>query len=379
MKRTMLLTLALSLLATSADAQRTLVQLPNDDAYLINKTQMNGGREERWNIEYRPGDSFSANVLYDGGPDTAFVYCDDRGLSETGDMIRLYCWARSFGETSWNELGEIPPFPADFFGVGDQVLLPGDRTYLNQEAMDADCNTLRNRMMGITMRRWHACVDKNVEAEGATVYGTCETEALQKQVQLSLQMTAMGCFPTAGGAFTSEALDRIQNAAAADKSFRPFGKVIFLSSSSYNGNLGGLQGADDKCQALAAGAGLAGTFKAWLSDGTTSAEDRLTHSDTPYELIDGTRIADDWDDLTDGSLQAPINLDDQGIVFPGALLVWTGTQSNGSAEFNHCNGFNVDVSGETGAAGLTDETNLDWTNGASRSCSQQASLYCIEQ
>lgn len=234
MKRTALFPLALSLLATSAYAQgdpRTLVTLPNDDAFLINKTLNNGGRVERWNIEYRPSDSFSANVLYDGGPDTAFVYCDERGFNADGDKIELYCWAQSLGETTWNELGSIPPFPADFMGVGGDVLVPGDRPYAGQDAMDADCNKLRNRMMDITMRRWHACVDKNVEAEGATVYGTCETEALQKLVPLSRQLTGMGCFPTVGGAFTADALERINTAAAADKKFRPLGKVIFVSSS----------------------------------------------------------------------------------------------------------------------------------------------------
>src|SRR5215212_6677746 len=41
---------------------------------------------------------------------------------------------------------------------------------------------------------------------------------------------------------------------------------VFLSSITYDGNLGGLSGADAKCQGLAAVAGLPGIYKAWLSD-----------------------------------------------------------------------------------------------------------------
>ena len=50
---------------------------------------------------------------------------------------------------------------------------------------------------------------------------------------------------------------------------------VFNSSTSYNGNLGGLTGADAKCQSRAAAAGLTGTYKAWLSSTTINAKDRL--------------------------------------------------------------------------------------------------------
>ena len=43
-------------------------------------------------------------------------------------------------------------------------------------------------------------------------------------------------------------------------------KTVFVSSQTYDGNLGGLAGADAKCQGLADAAGLKGTFKALLLD-----------------------------------------------------------------------------------------------------------------
>src|SRR4029077_17175057 len=67
--------------------------------------------------------------------------------------------------------------------------------------------------------------------------------------------------------------------------------IVFVSSATYGGgNLGGLTGADPKCQSLATAAVLPGTYKAWLSDDTTSAASRLTHSTNPYVLVDGKTI-----------------------------------------------------------------------------------------
>ena len=43
---------------------------------------------------------------------------------------------------------------------------------------------------------------------------------------------------------------------------------VFVTSTVHDGNLGGLVGADAICNSLASAAGLAGTYKAWLSDGS---------------------------------------------------------------------------------------------------------------
>src|SRR5262249_60557677 len=86
----------------------------------------------------------------------------------------------------------------------------------------------------------------------------------------------------------------------------PSGKLVFVSSTTYTGNLGGLSGADAKCQSLATSAGHAGTFKAWLSDDVTDAKSRLTHSTMPYVLVDGTIVATGFTDLTSGTLRHAI-------------------------------------------------------------------------
>ena len=90
------------------------------------------------------------------------------------------------------------------------------------------------------------------------------------------------------------------------------GKVVFATSETFDGDLGNFSGADAKCQSAASSAGLSGTFKAWISGridsvanggGTQHVSNRMTHSAGSYVLATGIKVADDWGDLTDGSLE----------------------------------------------------------------------------
>ncbi len=93
-------------------------------------------------------------------------------------------------------------------------------------------------------------------------------------------------------------------------------KIVFITSTIFaDGNLGGIVGADAECQALADAASLSGTFLAWLSDslGNSPATDpNFVKSEVPYLRVDGIMVASSWADLVDGSLLAPIEVDEQG-------------------------------------------------------------------
>ncbi len=92
-------------------------------------------------------------------------------------------------------------------------------------------------------------------------------------------------------------------------------KTVFVTSAVFDGNLGGLAGADAKCQAAADGPASvvpSGTYLAWLSDGTDSPDTRFTKTAHPYLLPDGTKIAEDFFDLTDGSILHAIDIDPTG-------------------------------------------------------------------
>ena len=73
-------------------------------------------------------------------------------------------------------------------------------------------------------------------------------------------------------------------------------KLVFVTSGSWNGNLGGLTGGDGKCQTLANAAALGGTFKAWLSNNTNNPQSRFVKSTTGYALTTGKDVAKTWAD-----------------------------------------------------------------------------------
>ncbi|MGB5682072.1 MAG: hypothetical protein WBM47_09510 [Polyangiales bacterium] len=152
---------------------------------------------------------------------------------------------------------------------------------------------------------------------------------------------------------------------------------IFVTSGAQNADFGGIAGADALCASQAAAAGLEGEFKAWLSTIESAVGDRLVQSTVPYVLVDGTRVADDWTDLTDGTIQAFINLDASGVARAGD--VWTGTLPSGESntQGGDCDGF---TSGTDGVAlcGSTRSVNAGWTASQLPGCSTSLLLYCIE-
>lgn len=159
---------------------------------------------------------------------------------------------------------------------------------------------------------------------------------------------------------------------------------IFISSSSYNGNLGGLSGADTKCQAAADTAKIGGTWKAWLSDGSVSASSRLNHGTDPYKLLNGNIVAENWGDLTDGKLNTNITIDENKSVISGNARTWTNTNLLGEVVGNrNCSNWSAGggyswftPSGQIGNPYYTD---LNWTNNNYLSCNSVARLYCVEQ
>jgi hypothetical protein len=180
--------------------------------------------------------------------------------------------------------------------------------------------------------------------------------------------------------------------AAPDAPPPPDELVIFVSSALYSGNLGGLSGADAKCQSLASAAGLTGTFKAWLSTTTTTASTRLTHGTKPYALVDHTVVANDWAGLTSGTLLHAINLTETGQApTPGTLLcgnssipVWTYTNASGGKPGVTANCSNwTSTSDQFAYGGTANATTSDWTAhcsvSASTVCAETASLYCLQQ
>ena len=157
---------------------------------------------------------------------------------------------------------------------------------------------------------------------------------------------------------------------------------VFVTSVEYKGNFPGgpgLEGADASCTETATNAGLTGTWTAWLSDDTTNAVDRIP--DGEYRLFDGTLVANDKTDLTDGELANPIIVREDGTSIPGgALEVWTGTGADGTnSGLGTCNNWTDNTNGMTAQSGFANAADATWTDRgvAEENCDVFNKLYCF--
>ena len=165
----------------------------------------------------------------------------------------------------------------------------------------------------------------------------------------------------------------------------PNEKTLFVTKAKFNSNLGGLAGADAKCQEEAddpASIVPSGTYLAWLSDGSESPDTRFTKSSHPYVLPDGTKVAEGFTDLTDGSLLHAIDIDPTGKGL-GQKEFWTGTNADGTTapKSATCTGWNADPkSWNKGMHGRTNLTTSSWsTMHAAHDCSDRIRLLCFQQ
>lgn len=175
-------------------------------------------------------------------------------------------------------------------------------------------------------------------------------------------------------------------------------KTVFTTHDTFRGDsLGGLAGADALCASAAAAVELPGTYKAWISDVATSARDRVTHARVPYKLINGPRVAKNFDDLVDGRLDHEIDRDERGDAifdFDPFIVggVWTGSTADGSKvpwdpsnpnptsnPRRDCGGW-ISPSQGVGILGLANEFDGRWSGtSGGPTCDQVRHLYCFEQ
>jgi PKD repeat protein len=197
------------------------------------------------------------------------------------------------------------------------------------------------------------------------------------------------------GAFSMPAIESVEVTAL------PSGDVVrvFITSGVFQGNLGGLIGADQECQAAADAANLGGVWTAWLSDENNDAVDRIP--DGEYRLLNGDLVASNKSHLTSTDTNLPlanrILLSELGAL-PIETNVWTGTQWDGTSIPPSAFGFisncenwtnsnqNLGCSNgdsDCGNIGQATEVEKEWTLGGSPSgplllgCSVGASLYCF--
>lgn len=159
-------------------------------------------------------------------------------------------------------------------------------------------------------------------------------------------------------------------------------KTVFITSATVTGDLGGIAGADALCNSLATASSLPGTYKAWLSDGTSSPATTFTKNHR-YVLPDGTTIvADSWADLTDGTLANNIDRTESGSEVSN-VLVMTNTNADGTTAVDEaCQNFTSASEDQFLSLGINVLVDSNWTTYATGPCLSTFytyQLYCFEQ
>jgi hypothetical protein len=169
-------------------------------------------------------------------------------------------------------------------------------------------------------------------------------------------------------------------------------RTVFLATNSgakYTGNLGGLAGANTKCNTEAAAAGLLGTYRAWISltaNATNDPDSLFTGVSGSYNYLlpTGTKVADNWADLTDATLDAAIDQNASGTT-QAAGNVWTnvttaGARDGSTSNTHGCATWGTALNTRSANVGTAGNTNNTWTDtGGTATCDTTAYLYCFQQ
>lgn len=171
-------------------------------------------------------------------------------------------------------------------------------------------------------------------------------------------------------------------------------RLVFLTSESFTGNLGGLAGADQRCNELAAANLLDGSFRAWLLvDGQTLAARFPEFYGVPipwnFTSMGNELLAKSFQQLVSQGPAGPLAYTEQGKVAAGRN-VWTNITSSGLAAGGDCGQWTGEVgsalignSGHVPDVGPEAETwhqQRQWTdwNGSKNFCYKSRPIYCIQ-
>jgi hypothetical protein len=189
------------------------------------------------------------------------------------------------------------------------------------------------------------------------------------------------------------------------------GRLVFITSTAFDGKLGGAAGGDDVCTRVAAAVGISGTFKAILAGDSAGATDRFPaenqagkkglvdiqdrpiadneaklFANGPTNLIEWTEkktqlVTTGGEDVSKALLQAcqsgtlPAG---QTLPFP---IVWSGANATGGkGESGDCQAWTADGEGQKGGVGLPGAKDF-WLQASKCAlpCNAKAHLYCVQQ
>jgi len=161
---------------------------------------------------------------------------------------------------------------------------------------------------------------------------------------------------------------------------------VFVTSDRYDGNLGGVPGANNKCRVAADLAGLEGTWAAWLGSDEQDPQSGLPMPGFPYVRLDGQIVSYSFAPIYQGDdLRMPINIDENKETVPNDEGdIWTGTNRKGVRDGDKCKNSNKvqwgsNSKNKKGRVGNAHDKGQNWANKGRVPCNKKKHLYCFEQ
>jgi len=166
-------------------------------------------------------------------------------------------------------------------------------------------------------------------------------------------------------------------------SFSPPPNIVFTTSTTQTAALGGLAGADAICAQRALAAGLAGSYRAWLSTSTVNAIDRLG-SASGWVRPDGKPVLNSVADIAQSKLFYPPRLDEFGNDLGAIPFVMTATGSDGtlptSTTLTTCGDFtsaSIDPNKQLLGGYASADSNAFTTGNSFGGCTGAYRIYCF--
>ena len=160
---------------------------------------------------------------------------------------------------------------------------------------------------------------------------------------------------------------------------------VFVSSVLYRGgDFKSLWQADARCANLADDQGWPDglQYRAWLSDSTSDARDRLTRGWGRLVLANGLVLASSWSALLAGQLDNAPEVTEKSETYHGG--VWTGTRPDGTGVpgAQHCEQWTTESVLPLGHFGYSDRMQGEWTLADDPdqpiNCNLEFALYCFQ-
>lgn len=158
-------------------------------------------------------------------------------------------------------------------------------------------------------------------------------------------------------------------------------QYVFVTRGVYDANMGGIAGADSRCQLSAGGAGLKGVYRAWISDSNTDAKTRITGSG-PWLEVGTNKVMFPTPASLAGFPEGPLVRDEYGD--PAKDRWWTGTAANGIRHPETCINWASNAQfqgGMTGTRKGSGRPGNEWTEDVAYACTsselQKFALICF--